>query len=157
MSPAESSEEWNYILDGDLGCSHVTKHWLKFPLVVALTASPISGSSVRGSNTEKSAENVGIFPLCHLVVFSWMKWCCKYCKYLSMLVLLSLLVLLAKLWLIFLVGVGKTTDPSAPIQQQTTPFIQNLTLKRDQAQCQGSLGFLVLGLRASEEDCHVSV
>lgn len=60
ISPAESSEEWNYILDGDLGCSHVTKRWLKFPLVVALTLTPISGSNVRGSNTEKSAENVGI-------------------------------------------------------------------------------------------------
>lgn len=60
MSTAESSEEWNYILHGDLGCSHVTKHWLKFPLLVALTLSPISGSNVRGSNTEKSAENIGI-------------------------------------------------------------------------------------------------
>lgn len=60
MSPAESSEEWNYILGGDLGCSHVTKHWLKFPLVGALTLSPMSGSNGRGSNTQKSAENVGI-------------------------------------------------------------------------------------------------
>lgn len=60
MNPAESSEEWNYILDGNLVCSHVTEHWLKFPLVVALALAPISGYNVGSSNTEKSAEAVGI-------------------------------------------------------------------------------------------------
>ena len=59
-SPAESSEEWNYILDSNLGCSHVTEHWIKFPLVDALTLAPISGNNVGSSNTEKSAEAVGI-------------------------------------------------------------------------------------------------
>lgn len=59
-SPAESSEEWNYILDGDLGSSHVTEHWLKFPLVVACTLAPISGNNVGSFNTEKSVEAVGI-------------------------------------------------------------------------------------------------
>lgn len=57
---AESSEEWNYILDGNLGCSHVTEHWLKFPLVVVLTLAPISGNNVGSSNIEKSVEAVGI-------------------------------------------------------------------------------------------------
>lgn len=65
-----------------------------------------------------------------------------------MLVFLSLLLLLARLWLIFLVEVGRTTNPSAAIQHQTTPFIHNLTLKRDQTQCQGSLGFSVLGFES---------
>lgn len=60
MNPAESSEEWNYILDGGLGCSHVTKYWLKFPLVFAFTLAPISGNTVGGNSTEKSAEAVGI-------------------------------------------------------------------------------------------------
>lgn len=60
-NPAESSEEWNYILDGDSGYSHVAEHhWLKFPLVVALTLDPISGNNVGSSNTEKSVEAVGI-------------------------------------------------------------------------------------------------
>lgn len=48
----------------------------------------------------------------------------------------------------FPVGVGKTTNPSAPIQQQTTHFIQNLALKRDPTQCQGSLGFSVLSFES---------
>lgn len=59
-NPAESSEEWNYILDGNLGCSHVAEHWLKFPLVVALTLAPISGNNVGSSNTEKPVEAVGV-------------------------------------------------------------------------------------------------
>lgn len=39
-NPAESSVEWNYMLDGNLGCSHITEHLLKFPLVVALNLDP---------------------------------------------------------------------------------------------------------------------
>lgn len=39
-NPAESSMEWNYMLDGNLGCSHITEHLLKFPLVVALNLDP---------------------------------------------------------------------------------------------------------------------
>lgn len=60
MSPAESSEEWNYILDGDLGYSHVTECGLIFPLVVVLILAPISGNNVGNSNTEKSVEAIAI-------------------------------------------------------------------------------------------------
>lgn len=52
-NPAESSLEWNYTLDGKLGCSHITEHLLKFPLVVALNLGPTSDSSVGSSNTKK--------------------------------------------------------------------------------------------------------
>lgn len=73
-----------------------------------------------------------------------------------MLVLLFLLVLLAKLWSIFLVGVGKKTNPTALIQQQITPFIQNLTLKEIKYNVRVPMAFQYSVLRASEEDCHVS-
>lgn len=60
INPAESSEEWNYILDGGLGCSHVTEYWIKFLLFFAFILAPISGNNVGGNNTEKSVEAVGI-------------------------------------------------------------------------------------------------
>jgi len=40
---------------------------------------------------------------------------------------LSLLVLLVNLGFIFIESVGRTTNPSTPIQQQKMPFIQNLS------------------------------
>lgn len=65
-NPAESSMEWNYTLDGNLGCSHITEHLLKFPLVVALNLDPTNDNIVWRSNTEKKYGSYLLFNQIHL-------------------------------------------------------------------------------------------